>query len=282
MIRIPFLIILALKLSAAAAEIVFEGYYKIEKGEKPLGFSVVREEFDPKLKEWRMHYFINTRDRDHEERSINCSIRYNQNFKPLESTYEETDGALKSSSHILFSGSKFTHKFVSKGTKGTVSGTLGKDEFLRSSAHRVLLHNKLKKGMGYSFTALREDSGKQQSGQVKVHDEKDFGGHKVFQISDDFELYIEETWLTADGQVLSSRTPQFGITSTLVANIDIALEGSDYNRKNLAKMFGQIPLGKKNKVARGLTVSRLSFSEKVSPQLLKLKNPTPVRLPVSK
>lgn len=230
----------------AYAEIKLEGYSKIFRQGRHVGFSVRREEFNAARREWILNTYVFTMNRDQVEHHIKITTRHTDRFAPLESSFEETVDGVKSQSHIKFDGLKYTAKFKNPKTRADEKGAIAAHEFLREATYRILLKNPLSKGKVFRANFIREDLAKQSVGHLVVRDVKDIDGRKVYQIVNDSELFTEEVWLSDSGQTLFARLTNVDATEEPVANVEEAIGSLNFNRTAMISVFKEIPAGQKN------------------------------------
>jgi hypothetical protein len=231
------------------AAIIFEGYYRIEDSGKHVGFSVLREDFDPIKKIRTIQYLVNTRDRDQKIQKIEATTRQTENYQPLSSDFKGLDGDAPSRLQISVAALNFQLQFRGEDIKSAQAGKFSKNEFWSSAAHRVLAANKFAVGKTYKYRALREDLGVHRVGQIQVLAHRSEKGFSIFQIYDDFENNAEEAWISIDGEILKSRIPTRNVTSTLVSTSQEALGSLGFEKSDLAIFFGDVPEGQINSIA---------------------------------
>lgn len=84
-----FLLCLATQSSAAfAGEIMFEGYYKVELEQKPIGFAIQRYEYDDKTKNFTSTYFLKV-NLGGQTRQESLKAVSNDKFHPISFSYTE-------------------------------------------------------------------------------------------------------------------------------------------------------------------------------------------------
>ncbi len=267
----------------ANAEITFEGFYRIENAGEHVGFSVVREELDPKTKISTIRYFIVTTDRDHKLHEVRSTSTHDARLNPLTSDYiEKTEGQEVEHLHvqIKITGKNYHYVKQEDKFKKQGDGKLKDNEFLRPMTDHVLLLNHLKKGKAYTYDVFRDDEAAHRGGQVQVLDEATVKGHKLFQILDDSEMHPQENWLADNGQILMSRLPKVSVTSKLVPNFEMAVGEIPFKRSDLLHFFPEMPKGEKNLIAEHqIVLSDVKFKSEVDTHRHEIRGALPIRLP---
>jgi hypothetical protein len=269
--------------SMAVAEVTFEGFYRIENAGEHVGFSVVREDMDPKTKITTVRYFIVTTDRDHKLHEVKSISTHDAHFIPLTSDYvEKTEGQAVERLHVRIdlTGKNYHYVKQQDSIQKQGNGKLKDNEFLRPMTEHVLLLNHLKKGKAYTYDVFRDDEAAHRGGQVQVLDEATVHGHKLFQILDDAEMHPQENWLADNGQVLLSRLPKVSVTSKLVSNFEAAVGQIPFERSELLHFFPEMPKGERNLVAEHQVVlGDVKFKTEVDTHRHVIPGAMPIRLP---
>lgn len=249
--------------SSALAEVVFDGYYKIENDGKHVGFAVRQLDIDAKKKTRTYRMFVHTLDgeqKGHEESLIATSA---DNLRPIESS-DNDDGHTKKL--------KYDAKKKSK---------LQANEIFSISALSLLLENHPETGKFYSYMALRENNGTTNRGQMYVLKVKPMDKLQVYRVIDWFENPPIETWVASNGEILKELVPHKKLTSTLVKNADAAIGSIKFDRAVLKKTFGEIPTGQKNVLSDAANVVP-DFPEPYSSQYTFEPYATALKLPAAK
>lgn len=275
-----FLFSLILGPLSVQAEIVFEGFYRIERVGRHVGFSVVREEYDAVKKIRSFRYFVHTLDQDSKLRQIRGFSEHRENFEPILSDYREDEAGKKSRTQISFTKKSFRIKQDVDGKKTERSGELRAHEVLRTIAHRVVHSMSFAKGKAISYQAIRDDDGTHRKGQVQILDVNKVGSRTIFQIVDDYEFSPEESWVTDSGEIVRNRNPKAGVISFLVADLKSAAGDLSFSPSDLVPFFDSPPEGKANLLWKeSLKIPAELFGEKVDLTPRIRKDAIAVRLP---
>jgi hypothetical protein len=278
--RVIYLILLLIA-SAARAEVTLDAYYAIQVNGKHVGFSVQRDEYDPKTKTHKIKYFIKTNEQDNDMEQF-VSTEQTDGYQPKSfrflSRVRKAESAIRG--NVRGKDLKLTFK-EPKGQK-TVSIPLSGDMFFSSALGPVLIASKLSKGKALSFHAINEEDGFLGDGVVYVIDETEVSKHKVYRLITHFQNVETEVWLLDTGVALASQSTHIQLRAEMVANRLDATEGLDFNLKTLAKYFGSVPEGKINPFARKEIVlpKKPLFTGKPSIKSLEAKGKIPIKIPV--
>ncbi len=277
--RIVILVALIVSPLSAIAEIKLEGYSKVSRQGRHVGFSVRREEFDAVRREWIFKTYIFTINRDQNEHQIKIITRHTDRFVPLESSFEETVNGVKSQSHMKFDGFKYLAKFKTQKKRADEKGSLEPNQFLREATYRVLLGNPIAKGKVFRMRFVREDLAKHSVGHLHVRDQKVIDGRKVYQVVNDSELFSEEVWLSETGQILFTRLTNVDAIEEPVASADEAIGSLSVDRSEMVSVFQEIPAGQKNwrTLARSSRETK-GFNSKFKTRMQKYPDAIPLRL----
>jgi len=266
----------------ARGEVVFEGYYKIEGGGSHIGFSVLREEFDPKTNIWTIRNYVHTADRSHKLHEVTTVSQHDQFFRPLKSEYLEAEGEddfVVTNVTIRVKGKSFTAKGqIGSPKKNELKGKLDENEVFRNVISRALLINHPANGRVFSYRVLNHDWPLHRSGVARVLDEKVSQGQKVYQILENSDSYMQEIWITGNGQILLTRHPGSNFVAKLVS-MEEAIKDQKFSRNSLTKIFFEVPEGKKNVIVKHDVIFDFGlFKAKFDTGENQFKGAVPIRL----
>lgn len=258
MLRSILPVVLILLSPFAYANIIFEGYYRIEIKGKHVGFSIARWEQDPATKIRTAKFFVYTRDRNNRLHRDFLVEKFTADYRPraydLATLYDQAQG------HYQVAFQDHSYQDLSASGKGKVitKHPLPPNAILAAELPRVLVSMKPKAGSAFNYTAVNEDTVNPENGQVKVVEVLTLGRHRVYHLDDNFQIPSQELWVTDDGQILRKATPHGIVTSTLVADADAAIGQIEFTRADLVSWFNEIPTGTRNAVKQ----EELSFAFK--------------------
>ncbi|WII72700.1 hypothetical protein QJS83_02300 [Bdellovibrio sp. 22V] len=253
MVRSLFLFICVSFLSAQAAraEILFEGYSKILSGEEHIGYVISRYEFDSKKKHFVSTYFSKV-GKGAGEVTESLKAIADSELAPI--SYEYTLLANKESTLIdaKFKGGALSG-IMKKGKKvQRIEKKIPKGTFLSTFLVYLMLKSKegLRSETNYEYQAIAEEDANIYKGQALVGKEEMFNGFKVFKILNTFKDIKFLSYVNERGEVLGTNAMGQGITTELVANPSEATSGQSYSATLLKTLFGSVPAGQDNVMAR--------------------------------
>lgn len=233
----------------AKAEIIFEGYYKVTQFKKHIGFLILRQELDPKTKN-----FITTSFTKLAKNGFDMTETYqatsDSNLNPVSLHYLAADG--KNTAKTIdaeFKKGTMTGTAVENGKKTKLSTKIPDGVFLSSALYYLMLRSKdgLKTDSKFDFSAITEEGPVVMSGTAAV-DKKlvTQGSLQLLKIKNSFAGSEYENLVTTRGEVVSAVTNSTSIETTLVKSSNEALEGIKMTAGTLEKIFGDVPAGKIN------------------------------------
>jgi hypothetical protein len=233
----------------AKAEVIFEGYGKINAGSRHVGFYVQRYEFDPKKKEFVSVYLIKT---DPAGGDISESLKAvsNDKFQPLSYQYTSKAGNTVKVIDAKFKGQTMNYTLFDGKTKQNLTRQIPKGTFLSTFTQYLMLQQGYEIGKKFSFNAIAEEEAAVFPGEAFIKEEMDFKDVKGFRVLYDFKNSKFIAFFTPKGEVLGTVSPVQDITTELVANPAEATMGNLVQNKTLQLLFGKVPEGKINALAR--------------------------------
>jgi hypothetical protein len=252
----PLLVATAVLLSVigpvdAVGATLFEGWSKVLLSGQHVGYIIQRYEFDEKKKEFRaIHYMKMNADAGGLTDSL--VARADATFKPI--NYQYT--GLKDGKPILidagFKGDKMTAVVTEGKEKKTVNVTLPKGAFLSTFLGYVMLQGKegLKKGIKYEYQGVLEEAAIVAKGEAYIADEETVSGIAAFRILNTVSGSRFISLATHKAEVLGTVSPSAGVQTVLVSTMEEAVAGHGLNSAAVSQLFGSVPKGKENEVAR--------------------------------
>lgn len=230
---------------------LFEGWSKVLLSGQHVGYIIQRYEFDEKKKEFRaIHYMKMNADAGGLTDSL--VARADATFKPI--NYQYT--GLKDGKPILidagFKGDKMTAVVTEGKEKKTVNVTLPKGAFLSTFLGYVMLQGKegLKKGIKYEYQGVLEEAAIVAKGEAYIADEETVSGIAAFRILNTVSGSKFISLATHKAEVLGTVSPSAGVQTVLVSTMEEAVAGHGLNSAAVSQLFGSVPKGKENEVAR--------------------------------
>lgn len=262
----------------ASAATLFEGWSKVLLSGKHVGYIVQRYEFDEKKKEFlAIHYMKMNADAGGLTDSL--VARADATFKPI--NYQYT--GLKDGKPILidagFKGDKMTAVVTEGKEKKTVNVTLPKGAFLSTFLGYVMLQGKegLKKGIKYEYQGVLEEAAVVAKGEAYIADEETVSGIPAFRILNTVSGSKYISLATHKAEVLGTVSPSAGVQTILVSTMEEAVASHGLNSAAVSQLFGSVPKGKENEVARRSIMPVVKVG--ASPSLPVAPKPTPAPTP---
>lgn len=247
------IVLLLSQISLAKNDVIFEGYYKLLASKKAVGYVVLRYEFDKDKKQFFSKSYIrgNAQAGNLQESLIAVS---DDQFRPINYKYTSSMNNSLKSIDAKFkktkSGSKMTAVISDGKSSKTINKDIDKKTFLSTFQVFLMLQKGLTPGTQFDFTAISEEDASVHSGVAKIKTQAGFEGKGILRVENVFNgsKYISN--LNKDGEILITEAPAHKIQTQLVAMPAEATKGFPYDLKSLKLIFGDIPRGQKNVLAR--------------------------------
>jgi hypothetical protein len=235
-----------------AADIQFEGYYRINLESQPIGYVIQRYESDAKEKVFRSEYFLKTNELGgdiQESLKAEAKTKEKAEFQPVSYQYtgqvghdvKSIDGAFKEGMmQIIRSDGK-------KSVKETYK--IPPDTFLSTFLGYLMLQGGLKSGKKFVYSAVAEEDGNSYKGEAVVKGEEKYNGMQVYRVENTFKGERFVSFITPEGETLGTISPTKKLELVLVADAAEATKGFTVPNKSLLLTFGNIPTGKVNALA---------------------------------
>jgi hypothetical protein len=251
MVRISALALIIVFASIARAEVLFEGYSKIVSGETPVGYIISKYEFDAKTKRFISTYFLKTAGQG-DEITESLKAYSNDELGPLSYEYTSIVGKKTKTIDAKFKGLKMTAEVKDNGKKKTIRTDIKKGTFLSTFLVYLMLKSKegLKTNSGYDYLAIAEEDAVAYKGEASVGKEESFLGLKAFKVQNKFKDVRFVSYVNERGEVLGTNSVSQGISTELVADPEKATKGFPLSPAILKNLFGEVPAGKNNLLAK--------------------------------
>lgn len=235
----------------ARADLLFEGYSKVMLGDVHIGYAVQRYEFDPKKQEFTAISLLRTNQRGGNI-TESLKARSNAAFKPLGFQYTSLVGGAGKTIDASFKNDQMTATVREKGKPGTISKKIPKGAFLSSFLAYLMLQGKegIKTGVKYGYQAIAEEDAVIYSGEAYVAGEETFAGLSTFKVLNTFKGAQFISFVTHKGEIIGTKSPVQRISTELVPSMKEATAGQPFNASTLTTLFGAIPAGSENAIAR--------------------------------
>ncbi|CAN5724991.1 hypothetical protein BH10BDE1_BH10BDE1_29710 [soil metagenome] len=235
----------------ASAAILFEGWSKVLISGKHVGYVVQRYDFDEKKKEFRSTHFLKT-NADSGGLTESLVARADASFKPIAYQYTNVVSGKPTLIDATFKGDKMTAVVTEGKEKKTIKNTMPKGTFLSVFLGYVMLQGKegLKKGVKYEYQGVLEESALISKGEAYIAEEETVSGIPVFRILNTINGSKFISLATHKAEILGTVSPSIGVQTVLVATMEEAIAGLPVNNQALTQLFGSMPKGKDNEIAR--------------------------------
>lgn len=244
-------IFLIANVKPAMAAVLFEGWSKVLISGKHVGYVIQRYDFDEKKKEFRATHFLKTSP---ESGGLTESLaaRADASFKPLSYQYTNVVGAKPTLIDATFKGDQMTAVVTEGKEKKTIKNTMPKGTFLSAFLGYVMLQGKegLKKGVKYEYQGILEESALITKGEAYIAEEETVSGIPVFRILNTINGSKFISLASHKAEILGTVSPSAGVQTVLVTTMEEAVAGFGVNNNALVQLFGSMPKGKDNEVAR--------------------------------
>ena len=235
----------------ATAATLFEGWSKVSISGKHVGYLVLRIDFDEKKKEFRSTHFLKT-NTDSGSLTESLVARADTAFKPIAYQYTNIVGPKATLIDATFKAGKMTAVVTEGKEKKTITNTMPKNTILSSLLAYALLQGKegMKKGAKYEYQGIIEESALITKGEAYIAEEETFEGIPVFRVLNTINGSKFVNLATHKAEILAVTSPSIGLEAKLVPTMEEAVGGLGINAPALTQLFGSVPKGKENEIAR--------------------------------
>lgn len=246
---------------------IFEGYYKVLLSNVHAGYAVQRYTFNAQKKQFKSIYYVYVRLSPDGKKYTTESLTAlsNEKFHPV--SYQYT--AISDGKPIAIDGQVKNDILVAninKGGKSTTSKVkVPKGAFFSTMLLHLVLQNGLKVGKSFSFNAVAEEDAKVLGGTLSVTTEQKIKGVNTHKLEYDYKNVKSEAYVSDEGHVLSSDAPAQGVSTVLVAEASEARGNFPFPEKTLKTLFGSVPSGKENTIAKLKSSKNTKLAPPTSP-----------------
>ncbi|WP_413585724.1 hypothetical protein [Bdellovibrio sp. HCB274] len=236
----------------SGAAILFEGYSKIKSGDDHIGYVISRYEFDDKKKHFISTYFIKT-GKGPIETTESLKAVADSELAPISYEYTSLAGKETKTIDAKFKAGVMTALVSTNGKGSKIEKKIPKGTFLSTFLVYLMLKSKegLRSETKYEYQAIAEEDAGITKGQALVGKEQLFNDFKVFKVLNTFKDSKFLSYINDRGEVIGTSAMGTGISTELVATPVEATNGQSYSAVILKTLFGAVPAGTQNVVARG-------------------------------
>lgn len=268
---------------SAKSDLLFEGYYKVLSAGVPVGYFVQNYEYEEKSQQFISRYLLTTNQLGGNIKE-SLVARADQKFHPISYqytshtggevktidanfTYAEVTGegknlkvkppaAAKKSNKKNKTAPKDSERLVMQATitdgkkPNTIESVMPKGTFLSTFLAYLMMQKGISVDTKFDYSAVAEEDGNSYDGQALVKEKIKESGQDAYKIANNFKGTKFTSVMTSKGDVLSTKSPLQQIDTVLVANAAEATTGFPYDATSLRLVFGRIPDGKLNIVAK--------------------------------
>lgn len=240
-----------LSLGMARADVLFEGYAKILLSGIHVGFTVQRYEFDPIKKEFAATYYLKT-NATAGNLTESLKARASSSLAPIGYQYTELTGEKARTIDASVRGETMNLSIKDGAKQNVLTKKVPKGAFFASFLAYVMLQGPegIKSGAKYGYQAVAEEDGNLYTGEAYVTGEETVLGLSAFKVLNTFKGARFISWVTHKGEVIATKSPVQQIETEVVSTLQEATEGLSVNTNNLSLLFGGVPKGTENAVAR--------------------------------
>lgn len=252
MVRIFILASLIFFHVSANADILFEGYSKVLINEKPIGYIVNRYEFLPNKNQFVSTYFLKTSAPGVELLETYKAVA-DKDLAPVSYNYTSLLNKDSKSIDAEIKKGKMNGTIIENGKKKTVKNDLKPKEFLSTFLIYWILKSEkgLVAGESYPYKAIAEEDGVLAEGITVIKKKQEtYAGLPVYKAMNDFKGQKFEAYVTERGEIVQTFVPANGVTTELVATRAEAVGPFSFSEPLIKKLFGNIPEGKENVLAK--------------------------------
>jgi len=231
--------------TSVQAEVLFEAFYRLERGGRHTGYVVQRVSSDKGLK--TVSTYVRSRQGDEEVFVTSKSVAQAGAGTPVETIHSSNNSGAPYRIHAKFNKGKGTVSFFSNNSrKANLVETAQPSPFPIAFLFYAGDLSKFETGKKYSYTAFAEEAGRMQIGWLSVLNSKEAGGKRVLQLLNDDSGQPVENFVNENGHPLGARSVATDSVCFWVATKEEAVGDMTYPTGEMTALFGDLPQGKKN------------------------------------
>ncbi len=240
---------------STSLENLFEGYYKITLAGKHIGFLIARYDYDTKQKQFFAKTFQKIKTSSEEEMQSLVAVS-DDGFNPVKyeftSTLKQGETTKIRTIDAQFKANKMTALFQEDGVKKTIKKDIPKGVFLSTFLTYLILKQPkgLTANLNINYSAIAEEDADIYSGKVSTGTMQKMKNLSVYEAKTEYKQNQFVAYISDRGEVLATASPLSNVSSELVAQPSEATQGFEMNSKTLQTLFGEIPFGINNMIAK--------------------------------
>lgn len=249
--RVTLLLISILFAMTSYAETQFEGFFRIEKDGKHVGYAIQRLAADSVTRTQTLTTYVRMRMPDNKEYFESFkSVAAVPSLAPLQTHYRGDMSGMYVDVQAKFKGNAVVvERRANKSAKPyrVINTKLAtKRPFLSSYLFYISDFGALKSGKNYMFDTFIDREGVASPGNLSVASEKSAGSLRHFQLVVDTSADPAESFVTDAGYPLGSRSTTQNFVSYWVSKRQDAVGQFEFPNNEVISLFGDLPEGQKN------------------------------------
>lgn len=235
----------------AWAKPLFEGYYKVTIGENHIGYLIQRFDLNSQNKTFENTYYMHMvigGVTSIESLQASCDL----NFKPIKYKYTSLDDKKAIAIDAVTRGKRMSVKVI-ENKKARVRDVRLDDQafFVSFLNYMMLKHPKgLQIGNKYEYAAVAEEDGGLAKGIAWIKERVSEMGMDTYRILNTYKGDKFVNWVNDKGESIKTYVPKIQLTAELVRSQQEATGSIPFNDKTVRLLFGSIPRGQINQLAK--------------------------------
>jgi len=236
----------------AAADVIFDGYYKLTLAGQHIGYFIQRYDLDAKNKTFSSTYYLFTKTADGTT-TESLNAKASSKLEPISYQYTRLEGesskAIDAVVRTVSKKNRLVVKVIENGkARAPKEITLNDQVFFSTFLSHLMLKNPkgISVGNKFSYDAIAEEDGEVQKGEVFVKEQVKEKGLDTFRTLNTFKKEEFINWVNARGESIKTQVPKLNLNAELMANPKDAYLDMPFSESSIRLLFGDIPAGKTN------------------------------------
>lgn len=240
-----FLSLVFFSINVWAKQTLFDGYYRLTLGNKPIGYMVQVYEYDDKKKTFHTTYFLKTNKLGGDiQESLKATS--NNKFEPISYAYTSKSGKTVKTIDATFKGEIMKLVITDGKMKRDETYKIPKGTFLSSFLGYLMLQKGVSVNKKFAYKAVAEEEGNSYDGEAWVKEKTEHLGLPSFRILNKFKGSQFISFMSEKGEVLGTSSPENNLVSQLMPTPAEATKGFLVPNQTLNLLFGKVPTGNVN------------------------------------